>query len=75
MLLWCGMTLGEYLERNKITRAAFARAIGVSHTAVSSWVYRGRVPRKALVAAISAETFGAVRPEDFYPHAVEDAAE
>src|SRR5271167_2378029 len=60
------MKLGDWLKRNSVTRADFARRIGVSPGAVTlicrehgSWLSRETAER------IVAETLGAVTPNDF----------
>jgi 3,4-dihydroxy 2-butanone 4-phosphate synthase / GTP cyclohydrolase II len=60
------MKLGDWLKRNRVTRADFARRIGVSPGAVTlicrehgSWLSRETAER------IVAETVGAVTPNDF----------
>ena len=60
------MKLGDWLKRNQVTRADFARRIGVSPGAVTlicrehgSWLSRETAER------IVAETLGAVTPNDF----------
>ncbi len=60
------MKLGDWLKRNSVTRADFARRIGLSPGAVTlicrehgSWLSRETAER------IVAETFGAVTPNDF----------
>jgi 3,4-dihydroxy 2-butanone 4-phosphate synthase / GTP cyclohydrolase II len=60
------MKLGDWLKRNQVTRADFARRIGVSPGAVTlicrehgSWLSRETAER------IVAETYGAVTPNDF----------
>jgi 3,4-dihydroxy 2-butanone 4-phosphate synthase / GTP cyclohydrolase II len=60
------MKLGDWLKRNQVTRADFARRIGVSPGAVTlicrehgSWLSR------ETAARIVAETLGAVTPNDF----------
>ncbi len=60
------MKLGVWLKRNSVTRADFARRIGLSPGAVTlicrehgSWLSRETAER------IVAETFGAVTPNDF----------
>ena len=61
-----GMKLGDWLKRHSVTRADFARRIGVSPGAVTmicrehgSWLSRETAER------IVAETLGAVTPNDF----------
>ena len=60
------MKLGDWLKRNQVTRADFARRIGVSPGAVTlicrehgAWLSRETAER------IVAETHGAVTPNDF----------
>ena len=60
------MELGDWLKRNEVTRADFARRIGLSPGAVTqicrehgSWLSRETAER------IVAETQGAVTPNDF----------
>src|SRR5277367_2028543 len=60
------MKLGDWLKRNQVTRADFARRIGLSPGAVTlicrehgSWLSRETAER------IVAETHGAVTPNDF----------
>src|SRR6202020_2503677 len=60
------MKLGDWLKRNQVTRADFARRIGVSPGAVTlicrehgSWLSRETAER------ICAETWAAVTPTDF----------
>src|SRR5580704_17247571 len=64
------MKLGDWLKRNQVTRADFARRIGVSPGAVTlicrehgSWLSRETAER------IVAETLGAVTPNDFLSNA------
>jgi 3,4-dihydroxy 2-butanone 4-phosphate synthase / GTP cyclohydrolase II len=64
------MKLGDWLKRNGVTRADFARRIGVSAGAVTlicrehgSWLSRETAER------IVAETLGAVTPNDFLSRA------
>src|SRR5215831_12243284 len=64
------MKLGDWLRRNQVTRADFARRIGVSPGAVTlicredgAWLSRETAER------IVAETRGAVTPNDFLVHA------
>ena len=64
------MKLGDWLKRNTVTRADFARRIGVSAGAVTlicredgAWLSRETAER------IVAETRGAVTPNDFLVHA------
>ena len=64
------MKLGDWLKRNGVTRADFARRIGVSPGAVTlicrehgSWLSRETAER------IVAETLGAVTPNDFLKRA------
>jgi hypothetical protein len=65
LLLWYGMTLSDYLGQCGETRRAFAKKIGVSHTAVQHWISGYRTPRRANMLAIHVATEGSVRPDDF----------
>ncbi len=65
------MTLGDYLEANGITAAAFAAKVDVSPVAVHRYVRRGRVPERDVMQRIVDATSGQVRPDDFYPTLLE----
>jgi DNA-binding transcriptional regulator YdaS (Cro superfamily) len=59
------MTLGHYLQRQKLTPLAFARLIGVSDESVRRYV-RGRVPESDIMRRIIRTTAGRVMPNDFF---------
>jgi transcriptional regulator with XRE-family HTH domain len=59
------MKLNAYLEKWG-NASEFARALGVSHTAVYRWRNGKAIPRKALLLRIFAVTRGKVRSADFY---------
>ena len=44
--------LNSYLKENEITRAAFARSLGVTPQAVSRWCHGAALPRLGLVQQI-----------------------
>jgi len=58
------MTLQEYLARNGLSQAAFARRIGVSQQAVQRYVDGKRVPKRALAKKIVEVTGGQVTYQD-----------
>lgn len=60
------MKLSEYLKINGIRIGDFASKIGVTEQAVYKYVRGERLPRPAVMAAISAESGGAVTSNDFY---------
>lgn len=60
------MQLKSYLDRQKISRAAFGASIGVSEVAVTRYINGDRIPRAAKMALIEAVTEGAVKPNDFF---------
>ncbi len=58
------MTLSDYLDRNRLSLRAFARACGVSASSVHR-VRNGEViPNRRLLEAIYRETGGQVTPAD-----------
>jgi predicted transcriptional regulator len=59
------MKLGEYLNRRKLTRSAFAEIIGVSHAAVVRYINGTRRPEWPVIDRIREATNGAVRARDF----------
>lgn len=60
------MQLKSYLDRQKISRAAFGTSIGVTEVAVTRYINGDRIPRPAKMALIEAVTKGAVKPNDFF---------
>jgi transposase len=60
------LTLGRYLERQRMTPLAFSLRIGVSDETVRRYVRGIRVPESPIMKRIIAETRGAVMPNDFF---------
>jgi transcriptional regulator with XRE-family HTH domain len=60
------MTLRDYLKANKISRAAFAEAMGVHVISVSRWATGSRTPDLRTMQAIVSRTEGSVQPADFF---------
>lgn len=58
------MRLGEWLERNSMTRERFGDLVGVHHSAVTKWVH-GRMPRREHLITIGQVTGGQVSADDF----------
>lgn len=61
------MNLADYLAAHDVSAAAFARRIGKTRAAVSTWLGGIRVPNKTTMSAIVKATDGKVRPNDFFP--------
>lgn len=61
-----GMKLRDYLKREKITAAAFAKRIGVTQSSVSRLCGETRAPDMGTVRRIHEETGGCVSAEDFF---------
>jgi transcriptional regulator with XRE-family HTH domain len=62
-----GMKLQQFLDLNNISRADFAKVIGVSEVAITRYVGGRRMPRPELLVKIKEATNGAVTPNDFLP--------
>lgn len=60
------MRLLTYLRSTDTTRAAFARAVGVSPATVTRWCDGSRRPDPRQLRAIMRVTRGRVGPDDFY---------
>lgn len=60
------MTLGQYLEEQKISPAEFGRRIGRSRAAISRYVADERIPDRETMGKIVEATGGAVTANDFY---------
>jgi DNA-binding transcriptional regulator YiaG len=69
------MTLKDYLNRNNLTRAGFARSLGVTPTTVRNWNAGRRMPRGAHMIGIVAATGGMVTPNDFLPPSAWESAD
>lgn len=59
------MRLSQYLEKQKMSDAAFARLVGVSSEAVRRYKAK-RVPQPSVMEKIIAVTDGQVQPNDFF---------
>jgi transcriptional regulator with XRE-family HTH domain len=59
------MRLREYLTQNSISRAEFARQIGVKHITVTRYL-DGRVPEPSVMEKIIEATAGKVTANDFF---------
>jgi transcriptional regulator with XRE-family HTH domain len=68
------MKLKEWLEASGLKQKEFADKIGVSLMSLSLYLHKGRIPRPAVMAAITRETGGAVTAADFYASASGEAA-
>jgi transcriptional regulator with XRE-family HTH domain len=65
------MKLSNWLQKNGIARAAFAREVGVSPASVSRWCDGSRRPERSQFDAISRATGGEVGVSDFFDLACE----
>lgn len=59
------MKLDQYLDENDISRADFAKSIGVSEVSVTRYIGGTRMPRPTVQTRIFERTKGAVTPNDF----------
>jgi transcriptional regulator with XRE-family HTH domain len=69
------MKLQQFLDQNNISRADFARAVGVSEVAITRYVGGKRMPRTDLLVKIREATKGAVTADDFLPEPAPAPAE
>jgi predicted DNA-binding protein (UPF0251 family) len=60
------MRLEDYLQTTGMTRAEFARRIGVRHITVTRYVQEGRVPESSVMGKIIEVTEGKVTANDFF---------
>jgi transcriptional regulator with XRE-family HTH domain len=60
------MRLQDYLADTGVTRAEFARRIGVKHITVTRYVSEGRVPEPSVMEKIIEATEGKVTANDFF---------
>jgi transcriptional regulator with XRE-family HTH domain len=60
------MRLEEYLAETGLTRAEFARRIGVRHISVTRYLREGRVPEPSVMCKIIEATDGKVSANDFF---------
>jgi transcriptional regulator with XRE-family HTH domain len=69
--MYLAMTLSEYLDATKTSRAAFAEKIGVTPVALYRYMAGSRQPRRAVIDQIIRATDGKVQAGDLYvPHQV-----
>lgn len=69
------MKLAQWLKTEKVTMAAFAERVGVTHSAVSRWCSGEIFPQGEKLIAIRSATNGLVSADDFMPAETEDAAD
>ena len=69
MATFCDMRLSAYLEKHKISAAAFGREIGVTRSTVIRWTTGVRSPNSAAMQAIINATKGQVSADDFFKQA------
>jgi hypothetical protein len=60
-----GLKLDQFLAEKDMSRADFAKAIGVSEVSVTRYIGGTRLPQPAIMARIAVVTDGAVTPNDF----------
>jgi transcriptional regulator with XRE-family HTH domain len=65
------MTLARFLSSREITRAAFARRIGVSRVTLQRYLAGDRFPRPDVLRRIASVTLGEVTANDFVSQKVE----
>lgn len=63
--IYCGMTLSDYLEKKRITDAAFAATVGMSQSQVNRLKNGRSRPSWEAIAAIEKATKGKVTANDF----------
>jgi transcriptional regulator with XRE-family HTH domain len=59
------MKLDQFISESGLSRADFAKAIGVSEVSVTRYIGGSRIPRPVVLAKISEVTKGSVTPNDF----------
>jgi transcriptional regulator with XRE-family HTH domain len=60
------MKLRTYLDKHKLSYAAFGEKIGVSYITVYRYVSGRSLPGKRVMAKIMESTGGSVKPNDFH---------
>jgi DNA-binding transcriptional regulator YdaS (Cro superfamily) len=60
------MKIHEYLEKHSITRAKFAKKVGVIEKAVGHWITGARDPKPDTAVKIERVTKGEVTLQDIY---------
>jgi transcriptional regulator with XRE-family HTH domain len=69
-----GVKLADFMAREGISPADFARRIGVGHISVNRYLAGTRVPAPDVMVKIAKATDGAVTPNDFLLPAPKDEA-
>lgn len=59
------MKLSEWLTENRVSRAEFARQVGVSGAAITQWCDGSIYPSREMAERIVEVTNGSVTPNDF----------
>lgn len=60
------MKLTEWLAKNRVSDADFAKRIGVSRQALWRYKAEDRLPKREILERIKTETGGEVCPADFF---------
>ena len=60
------MDMRTYLDKEKISLAAFSRAINVSAASMYRYLAGDRIPHRAVMERIVQATHGQVQPNDFF---------
>lgn len=60
------MKLREYLDRERLTNAAFAKQTGLPPESIRLYALGKAIPRRKAMEAILKATAGEVKPADFY---------
>lgn len=66
MIARLGMTLREYVDKNKVSLREFSEKIGVGYYTLQRYLAGTRFPGPIEFAAIYKATGGKVQPNDFY---------
>lgn len=61
------MLLKDWMCQEGLTAPSLAKALGVTHQAVYSWMHGKSYPRVRYVSVIERMSKGAVRAQDFHP--------
>lgn len=65
--------LNDYLSKHNLTRAAFARDLGVTGQCVSLWIHNQTIPRPDLLQKMSEITDGEI-PVEYWTRKARDRA-
>lgn len=68
------MTLDQFLQSKRLTRAAFAEQVGVSRQTLQRYLAGERFPRRRVLRAIDAATGGLVTANDFVAEPATEAS-